>query len=207
MAAQNVVELLALAREGDSNAYVALAARFAGPAWIVSYLDEGDPAHADDRLHRAIVGGWRRRDSLAADVDVAAWLRDRALEHRVRRWFAPRSCALWHRPSSAEAGESPRQRLHSLTSAFLWALPGECREPLLLRYRQGMSVCRTARLLGEPIGAVRRRLASALAFVDAGVEDLLRDERGILGPQALSLPQPHAPMAGMGPSLPIGPPR
>jgi len=172
-------ELVALARNGDREAFSALAASVVDRLYATAMLILRDHSMADDATQETIVLAWRDLPSLRDPDRFDAWLRrllvnacrDEGRRHRRRR---PEITLLpIHEPviGDSSAGLADRDALergfHRLTS--------EHRTVIVLHYYVGLSLPEVASATNAPLGTVKSRIHHATRALRAALE---ADARG-----------------------------
>ncbi len=175
-------ELVAQAREGDSDAFCTLLERHRIVALRVGYTIAGD--EAEDAVQEAMVKAFRHLDRFRAGSAFRPWfLAIVANEARNRRRSSGRQDAVslrlreragsqasdWAR--SAEDGALARDQRDRLLAAVA-ALSDRDREIVALRYFAGLTEAETGSALDCPIGTVKSRLSRAIDRL----RDTLREE-------------------------------
>ncbi len=163
-------ELLALAREGDGDAYASLVRAHSDIAFRTAMLITQDAAEAEEAAQDAFVKAWRALGRFRAGEPLRPWLLTIvANEARNRRRSAGRRSALALRaqPAAAEAGSAEAAVLAGETRAALLGalsrLRDEDRLVLGCRYLLELSEAETASALGVRSGTVKSRTSRALA--------------------------------------------
>jgi RNA polymerase sigma-70 factor (ECF subfamily) len=174
-------ELVALAREGDTDAFCALLERHRVVALRVGYTIAG--GEAEDAVQEAMVKAFRHLGRFRAGSAFRPWfLAIVANEARNRRRASGRqdavglrlraragSEAAWER--SAEDGALAHDQRDRLLAAVA-ALSDRDREIVALRYFAGLTEAETGIALACPLGTVKSRLSRAIDRL----RDTLREE-------------------------------
>ena len=184
-------QLLALARDGDGNAFRQIVDRYEPvvAATVIGMLGRGDDA--DDvgqetfvRFHRAI-GAFREESALKTYlVRIAMNLSLNALKQRKRRGlrFLSRDSDRDIPVAIAPAPDVPldeTQERQDIVNRAVLQLREKHRAVVTLRLLQGLSVRETAQALDIPEGTVLSRLARATEQLRTALQPYIRDGRTI----------------------------
>jgi len=163
--------LVRQAQRGDAAAFEALTRPYYASLLrlILALCQNIDDA--EDCLQEALVGAYRSMDTFRGEASVHTWLHRVAI-NTTRNWMrsnaraTKQQLACQDEPAGPRNTGNPEQALLDaescrMTRTALLRLPCHYREPLLLRYYQGMSYQETADILQIPIGTVRSRIAQA----------------------------------------------
>jgi RNA polymerase sigma factor (sigma-70 family) len=162
-------ELIALARNGDGDAYASLVRAHQDVAFRTAMLITQDPAEAEDAAQDGFVKAWRALKRFRTGEPLRPWLLTIvANEARNRRRSAGRRTALALRaPLPAEADRSAEsQVIASADRAALLEAMSRLRDDdrlvLGCRYLLELSEAETAAALGVKPGTVKSRTSRAL---------------------------------------------
>ena len=174
-------ELVAHARQGDSDAFCALLERHRIVALRVGYTIAG--GEAEDAVQEAMVKAFRHLDRFHVGSAFRPWFlaivanearnrrrsagRQDAVSLRLRARAGPEESA-WAR--SAEDGALAREQ-HDRLLAAVAALSDRDREIVALRYFAGLTEAETGIALGCPIGTVKSRLSRALGRLRGSLQE------------------------------------
>jgi RNA polymerase sigma-70 factor (ECF subfamily) len=172
-------ELVALARNGDREAFSALAASVVDRLYATAMLILRDHSMADDATQETIVRVWRDLPSLRDPDRFDAWLRrllvnacrDEGRRHRRRR---PEMTLLpTHEPviGDSSAGLADRD---ALERGFRRLKPDH-RAVIVLHYYLDLSLVEVASATSAPLGTVKSRIHHATRALRAALE---ADARG-----------------------------
>ena len=172
-------ELVALARNGDREAFSALAASVVDRLYATAMLILRDHSMADDATQETIVRVWRDLPSLRDPDRFDAWLRrllvnacrDEGRRHRRRR---PEMTLLpTYEPviGDSSAGLADRD---ALERGFRRLKPDH-RAVIVLHYYLDLSLVEVASATGAPLGTVKSRIHHATRALRAALE---ADARG-----------------------------
>jgi RNA polymerase sigma factor (sigma-70 family) len=163
-------ELVALARDGDGDAYASLVRAHSDIAFRTAMLITQDAAEAEEAAQDAFVKAWGALKRFRTGEPLRPWLLTIvANEARNRRRSAGRRAALALRAPRAtgEEGSAEAQVIAGETRARLLAALGRLREDdrvvLGCRYLLELSEAETAASLGVRPGTVKSRTSRALA--------------------------------------------
>jgi len=173
---------VAMARDGDADAYEALVARYTAVAHRTAVLfGAGD--EADDVVQEAFVKSYRALRGFRTGERFRPWLlqivvnetrnlhrsrrRRSGLEGRLAAVLAPDLAEI----DPPDAAVIERERAAALLSA-LRSLPDRDRQVVTCRYLLDLSEAETAEVLGWPKGSVKSRLSRALGRLQAALTSL-----------------------------------
>jgi RNA polymerase sigma-70 factor (ECF subfamily) len=165
------------ARDGDREAFAALAARVVDRCFATARVILGDADRAEDAVQETLLRCWRDLPTLKDPDRFEAWLR-RLLMHAVTdefrrgRRFAARIQILRDEPTVVEDG-SPLADRDQIERAFR-RLSVDHRTILALHHLLGLSLVEVADALDIPAGTARSRLHYALEAMRAALD---ADER------------------------------
>jgi RNA polymerase sigma factor (sigma-70 family) len=170
-------ELLALAQDGDADAYASLVRAHQDVAFRTAMLITQNAADAEDAAQEAFVKAWRALARFRRGSPLRPWLLAIvANEARNRRRSAGRRAALALRaapPDDAGMSAETAALEHESRGALLDAL-GRMRpdDRLVLgcRYLLELTEAETAATLGLPAGTVKSRTSRALSRLRGEVE-------------------------------------
>lgn len=177
--------LIERARDGDHDAFAALATASSGPLYAVATLILRDGDRARDAVQEALIGAWRGIRALREPEAWDAWLHRlvvRACYRLARRH--PLGTVVELRldeadePMLEDAGPTLANR-DQLERGFR-RLPPEQRAILVLRYYLDLPLPEVAGVLGIPLGTAKSRLHRATQSMRAALE---ADAREALVPQ------------------------
>jgi len=165
-------ELVAHARQGDTDAFCALLERHRMVALRVGYTIAG--GEAEDAVQEAMVKAFRHLGRFRPDAAFRPWFlaivanearnrrrssgRQDAVSLRLRAQAGPEASA-WER--SAEDGALAHEQRDRLLAAVA-ALSDRDREIVALRYFAGLTEAETGIALACPVGTVKSRLSRAV---------------------------------------------
>lgn len=165
-------ELIASAKNGDTQAFGQLVRNHQGIALRVAYLVVRDSSEAEDVTQDAFVKAHRSLDRFRAEAPFRPWLlrivRNEAL-NRVRSTKRRDSLALQvaSDPVSGDAAPSPEAEVMSQDDrlrllSLIEDLPERYRNVIVHRYLLDLSEKETSEILGMPVGTVKSRSSRAL---------------------------------------------
>jgi RNA polymerase sigma-70 factor (ECF subfamily) len=174
-------ELVALAQDGDHDAYASLVRAHQDIAFRTAMLITQNAAEAEEAAQDAFVKAWRALKRFRAGEPLRPWLLTIvANEARNRRRSAGRRGALALRAAepaaertadrSAEAQVIASESRGALLAALSRLRPDD-RLVLGCRYLLELSEAETAAALGVPAGTVKSRTSRALARLRGEVEE------------------------------------
>jgi RNA polymerase sigma-70 factor (ECF subfamily) len=188
-------ELLALAREGNSDAFAVIYDRHATAACSLAYRICGTRALAEDVVQEAFLALWRRLDRYdAARGEVRSWLLgivhngaiDKLRQSRLHESRRASSDGLEDRlqaPERTDVEVEQREQANEVQTA-LHALPPEQRHVIELAYFGGLTHTEIAAHLELPVGTIKGRMRLGLTKL-AGTLSALEDAGADTGRVAL----------------------
>lgn len=167
--AESDATLVGRARQGDAQAFDALARRHLGAAYAVALAQLGEPADAEDVCQDAFVTALKRIEECRNPAQFAAWfltiVRNRARDHR--RWRQVRDALPLDQAGEAASGnagpheDAERSELRDDLLEAVRALPETQREVVLLFDVEGWSHREIGEKLGISEGSARVHLHNA----------------------------------------------
>jgi len=168
------------ARHGDQGAFARLVDATQRMVASVALAVTRDVQLSEDIAQETYLKAWHKLAAMNHPDSFLPWLRqvtrNQAIDHVRRRRhqelaLGESDARLLH---AADPGPGPETSLHNDEQSALLAraldeIPDECREVLLLFYREGQSSRQVADLLGLSDGAVRKRLQRARDVLQAGL--------------------------------------
>jgi len=167
-------ELVALARNGDREAFSALAASVFDRLYATAVLILRDHSMADDATEETIVRAWRDLPSLRDPDRFDAWLRRLLVnacrdEGRRQRRRSPEMTLLpSHEPTIGDSSSALADR-DALERGFRRLTP-EHRTVIVLHYYQELSLSEVASATSAPLGTVKSRIHHATHALRAALE-------------------------------------
>ena len=167
-------ELVELARNGDRDAFSALAASVIDRLYATAMLILRDHSMADDATEETIVLAWRDLPSLRDPDRFDAWLRrllvnacrDEGRRHRHRR---PEITLLpVHEPVIGDSSSALADR-DALERGFRRLTPDH-RTVIVLHHYLGLSLAEVASATNAPLGTVKSRIHHATRALRAALE-------------------------------------
>jgi RNA polymerase sigma-70 factor (ECF subfamily) len=180
-------ELLALAKDGDADAFEVIYERHCAVAYALAARVCGSRAAAEDVVQEAFLAVWRGRDRYdPARGAVRSWLLGivhhgaidklrRTGVHERRRASAEGIEDSLEAPERTDAEVQQREQQDEVRSA-LRSLPDEQRRVIELAYFEGLTHTEIASELGAPLGTIKGRMRLGLLKLHAqlsGVADPL----------------------------------
>jgi RNA polymerase sigma-70 factor (ECF subfamily) len=172
-------ELVELARNGDREAFSALAASVVDRLYATAVLILRDHSMADDATEETIVRAWRDLPSLRDPDRFDAWLRRLLVnachdEGRRQRQRRPEMTLLpIHEPAVGDSSAALANR-DALERGYR-RLTSEHRTVIVLHYYHGLSLPEVAHATNAPLGTVKSRIHHATRALRAALE---ADARG-----------------------------
>ena len=186
---QAIAQAFVAARDGDAAAYTRLVGATQNMVTSVALAITHDVGASEDIAQETYLSAWQRLSRLRDARSFLPWLREiarnRALDHLRRQRIQVKTTdhlehalsALSDAPDDPAAHWDQAKDAQVLTLA-LAEVPDDCREVLLLYYREGQSTRQVAALLGLDESAVRKRVQRAR-------DSLLEEVQRLLGNAAL----------------------
>jgi RNA polymerase sigma-70 factor, ECF subfamily len=179
-----VQDLVELARDGDRDAFGAIASASVDGMFAVARRILQDHDAAQDAVQSALVAAWRDLPSLRDTSRFDAWLRKVLVrtcydEARRRRAFRSSVRLIELEPAEPDTAGAVADR-DQLEGAFR-RLTVEQRAVVVLHFYVGLPLTEIARELGIPEGTVRSRLHYALRALRGAIEADARgnDRKGV----------------------------
>jgi RNA polymerase sigma-70 factor (ECF subfamily) len=169
----NEADLVARARLGDEEAWLALVDMHGQPIFRLAYLLTGDADDAADVAQETLLRAFRHLHRFDASRPLQPWLlriaRNLAYNRRrsIRRFVAALRRWQTQRPQDTEPPAA--STAHDAVWQALQGLDAKDRDVIYLRYFSELSVAETAVVLGVAEGTVKSRLARALARMRAAL--------------------------------------
>jgi RNA polymerase sigma-70 factor (ECF subfamily) len=176
-------ELVALAREGDTDAFDQLVVRHQAAAFRAALAALGNREDAEEVTQDAFVRAWAGLQRFRGDAAFRTWLLtivwNRALSRRrsVARWWKRAAPLDEAQQMAAERQETSDGELRRHTIAAIQALTPKLRQTLLLAHSGEHDYETIGAMLKVPVGTVKWRVAearrrvrerlAALGYVDA----------------------------------------
>jgi RNA polymerase sigma-70 factor, ECF subfamily len=173
-------ELVALARQGDQQAFGELVTRHQAAVYRAALAAVGSAAEAEDAAQEAFISAYRRLGSFRGDASFKTWLLTIAWNHainrrrRITRWFSGQAGRAWLSGQETETRSvmladgrpSPEQaamdaQLRRDIAAEIRALSPKLRDALLLAQSGEYGYGEIAAMLGTKIGTVKWRVSEA----------------------------------------------
>ncbi len=167
-------ELVELARNGDRDAFSALAASVIDRLYATAMLILRDHSMADDATEETIVLAWRDLPSLRDPDRFDAWLRRLLVnacrdEGRRQRRRRPEMTLLpIHEPVIGDSSAALADR-DALERGYR-RLTSEHRAVIVLHYYHGLSLPEVATATSAPLGTVKSRIHHATRALRAALE-------------------------------------
>jgi RNA polymerase sigma-70 factor (ECF subfamily) len=162
-------ELLAGLRRGEQSAFDAIFRAWYPRLVMIADRIVGERQVAEDLAQEIFLELWRRRETLALETTVHAYLlqsvRNRSLNHlrhvQVRRRSAPDVVEMAGTSTAADA-ETVAGELEEAIDAALLTLTPRCREVFRMSREQGLKYSEIATALGVSVKAVEAQMGKAL---------------------------------------------
>ncbi|HEX2077725.1 MAG TPA: RNA polymerase sigma-70 factor [Longimicrobium sp.] len=162
-------ELLHRLRQGDRDAFDAIFREHYPTLVGVAERIVGDRAVAEDVGQDVMLELWRRRDTVAVEDSLRAYLsraaRNRALNYLRHERMKQRTAPFAAGEASTHAAATARVQEEEIDAAVrqaVDALPERCREVFELSRGQGLRYAEIARVLGISVKTVEAQMGKAL---------------------------------------------
>jgi RNA polymerase sigma-70 factor (ECF subfamily) len=168
------VELVERARQGDNEAFAAIASASVDRCYALAYRILRDPERAQDAAQQALLSAWRDLPRLRDPERFDAWLYRLVVhicyvEARGERRRVARIRVLHDEPAATIDFASGIAAREELEEAFRELTP-EHRAVVVLHHYQGYALTEIAATLGIPVGTARSRLHNAMKRLRAALE-------------------------------------
>ena len=173
--------LVALARDGDHDAYRILAERCSGAVTALAYAVTSDREAARDVAQEVLIEGYRRLATLRDPARFGAWVcgiaRRRAIYYLRQR---KRSRLVFNEPLDSNASASTptpsehleRDERRQQVLKALGQIGEKYRVVLILKYVDEMSYAKIAKLMSISLATVDKRLTRAKAMLRKLLKDV-----------------------------------
>ena len=166
-------DLVVAARDGDHDAFEALAILVSPRLYSIARLILRDAYLAEDAVQEALVSAWRRLPSLRDPERFDAWTYRLLVNAcadlgRARRRIGAEIKAI--RPATAIGDASAWVADRDQLDRAFRRLRPEQREVLVLHHYLGMPAVEVADTLGVPVGTVKSRIHYATQVMRAALE-------------------------------------
>lgn len=177
----NDATLVALARDGDHDAYRILVERCSSAVTALAYAVTSDREAARDVAQEVLIEGYRRLATLRDPARFGAWVcgiaRRRAIYHLRQR---KRSRLVFNEPLDSNASASTptpsehleRDERRQQVLKALGQIGEKYRGVLMLKYVDGMSYAKIAQLMSISLATVDKRLTRAKAMLRKLLKDV-----------------------------------
>lgn len=176
--ARRSAELVALVREGDTEAFRDLFALVESSAFALALAHLGNPEDARDVVQDAALESYRKINSLRDASLFPAWVCGMVRFLSFRRLRRPRSISLESLPVEPAADREPSGEGEWDGAALkraLFDIPPHYREVLVLRHMEDKGYEEIAGLLGLSLAGVDSRLSRARALLRRKMARLSKD--------------------------------
>ncbi len=175
-----MLELVDRARNGDRDAFAALAASSIDRLYAIAVGVLHDRTLAEDAVQSALLSAWRDIPKLREPARFEAWLYRLLIracydEARRQRAHFATVTVISVEPSVVDGSRQFADR--DLIERAFRRLPVEQRAVIVMHHFEGLSLTETATALGIPVGTARSRLHYALRTLRGAVE---ADDRSLL---------------------------
>ena len=170
---------------GSCEAFAELVACYQNLATSIAFANSGDLQRSEDIAQQAFLVAWQKQKELVDPDRFAGWIRGivtnvarnerRLKENRVQKLAV--ELAEHHESATNVTPEMQASRAEQ--NELLWKslnrIPLEYREPLVLFYREDLSVAKVAEQLELSIDVVRQRLSRGRKMLKQEVETMVED--------------------------------
>lgn len=165
-------DALALARNGDANAFAGLVRRHESMVFSLALHSLRNREAAEDLAQEVFIELYRHMGQLESEAHVVWWLRKVTVHRCIDELRRPRhrmEQAMEHLP---ESGVSPPARewlLEGRLHHLIARLPARARMAVILRYQEELEPLEIARTLEMPVNTVKSHLRRAIAVLRASL--------------------------------------
>lgn len=168
-------DLVVRAREGDRDAFSALASQSLGRHTAIARMILRDEFLAQDAVQDAYVEAWRSLPGLRDPERFDAWMRRlivRACFRRARRTRRVEAVEIEMTPADdrATAGFERDLAMHDQLERGLARIPAPQRAAVVLVYYLDLPLADAAQAMGVPVGTAKSRLNRATHALRAALE-------------------------------------
>ena len=170
---------------GSCEAFAELVGRYQNLATSIAFANSGDLQRSEDIAQQAFLVAWQKQSELVDPDRFAGWIRGivtnvarnerRIKENRVQK--AAVELTDNHAPSTnaTPQNRASRKEQNELLWNSLNQIPLEYREPLVLFYREDLSVAAVAEQLELSQDAVKQRLSRGRKMLKQEIETMVED--------------------------------
>jgi len=170
---------------GSREAFGELVGRYQNLATSIAFANSGDLQRSEDIAQQAFLVAWQKQSELADPDRFAGWIRGivtnvarnerRIKENRVQK--AAVELTDNHEPATnaTPQNRASRKEQNELLWTSLNQIPLEYREPLVLFYREDLSVASVAEQLELSQDAVKQRLSRGRKMLKQEIETMVED--------------------------------
>ena len=178
-------EIVKAFQAGSSDAFAELVGRYQNLATSIAFANSGDLQRSEDIAQQAFLVAWQKQSELADPDRFAGWIRGivtnvarnerRIKENRVQK----SSVELTEHDAPATSATPQNRASRKEQNELLWnslnQIPLEYREPLVLFYREDLSVAAVAEQLELSQDAVKQRLSRGRKMLKQEIETMVED--------------------------------
>ena len=170
---------------GSCEAFAELVGRYQNLATSIAFANSGDLQRSEDIAQQAFLVAWQKQSELVDPDRFAGWIRGivtnvarnerRIKENRVQK--AAVELTDNHAPATnaTPQNRASRKEQNELLWNSLNQIPLEYREPLVLFYREDLSVAAVAEQLELSQDAVKQRLSRGRKMLKQEIETMVED--------------------------------
>ena len=178
-------EIVKAFQAGSSDAFAELVGRYQNLATSIAFANSGDLHRSEDIAQQAFLVAWQKQSELADPDRFAGWIRGIVTniarnERRVKENRVQRSAVELSEHDAPTTEPTPQARAsRAEQNELLWnrlnQIPLEYREPLVLFYREDLSVAAVAEQMDLSTDAVKQRLSRGRKMLKQEIETMVKD--------------------------------
>lgn len=164
--------LVAMAKQGDQDAFVELVNRYRPKLWAVCVRITGDAYEAEDALQDALIAAWRGLHGFREEAMFSTWLY-RIAANSALAASRRRPDVAEYRAQGINSGQDVAREVVGADRAqrALMTLPKVYRTTFVLRVYGDLTYADIAQHENIPVQTVRSRLSRAKALLQAALTD------------------------------------
>ena len=170
---------------GSCEAFAELVGRYQNLATSIAFANSGDLQRSEDIAQQAFLVAWQKQKELIDPDRFAGWIRGivtnvarnerRLKENRVQKSAVELSDQHAPTTNATPQNKASRAEQNELLWQSLNQIPLEYREPLVLFYREDLSVAAVAEQLELSGDAVKQRLSRGRKMLKQEIETMVED--------------------------------
>ena len=170
---------------GNREAFAELVGRYQNLATSIAFANSGDLQRSEDIAQQAFLLAWQKQSELADPDRFAGWIRGivtnvarnerRIKENRIQKAAVELSDHHGPATNANPQNQASREEQNELLWSSLNQIPLEYREPLVLFYREDLSVAAVAEQLELSKDVVKQRLSRGRKMLKQEIETIVED--------------------------------